>query len=502
MKNTWLIIFFLLNVNGLFAQSNIELRLQAAIDSIYTAHPDAIGIMVHVETPEKGISWSGASGYSNKESKTMLDPKQPALIASSIKTYVSATILRLIEDNLITLEQPVGNLLTKKTRDIFKEDGYDLNAIQIKHLLSHTSGIEDYANEDYIEYKDKHPMYRWTRDEQLALAIKVGNPLGKPGKQFSYADANYLLLTEIIEQVTDLTFYKAMRKLLKYDELGIKNTWFPTLEETPDDTKELVHQYWGAKNWDSSNMDVSWDLYGGGGIACPTKDLALFVHHFFNGDIVKNDSIKNLIFTYLPTKETEQYRYYLGLSEDTYHGMKAYGHGGFWGTVMMHFPSINTSISVYILDRDARRLRRDVLGAVSKVVFDAYSERLNAYTIVEEKSEIEQITATLIDYIEGSTNGQPNRLKKAFHPDLNLYYTKDGELATWSGKKYIEDTKEGQPTGEIGKIISIDYENDIAIAKVQISSQGNTPYIDYFMLMKVKANWMIIHKMFTKRVNK
>lgn len=121
-----------------------------------------------------------------------------------------------------------------------------------------------------------------------------------------------------------------------------------------------------------------------------------------------------------------------------------------------------------------------------------------------ELSDIEKITATLYDYIEGSTNGQPNRLKLAFHEDLNLYYIKNGELKTWSGKAYIEDTKEGKPTGEIGKIISIDYENDIATAKVQISdpnSKGN-PYIDYFMLAKVKGAWTIIHKMFTKRVSK
>jgi len=119
-----------------------------------------------------------------------------------------------------------------------------------------------------------------------------------------------------------------------------------------------------------------------------------------------------------------------------------------------------------------------------------------------EKTEIEKITETLIDYIEGSTNGQPNRLKEAFHPDLNLYYVKNDELKIWSGKAYIESTKEGKPTGEIGKIITIDYENDIAVAKVQISHpENNIPYIDYFMLSKTKGKWIIIHKMFTKRVN-
>lgn len=119
-----------------------------------------------------------------------------------------------------------------------------------------------------------------------------------------------------------------------------------------------------------------------------------------------------------------------------------------------------------------------------------------------DSADITQITETLMDYIEGSTEGQPNRLKKAFHPDLNLYYVKDGELKIWSGKDYIADTKEGKPTGEIGKIIAIDYENDIATAKVQISNPKNsTPYVDYFMLMKTNEKWIIIHKMFTKRVN-
>ena len=119
-----------------------------------------------------------------------------------------------------------------------------------------------------------------------------------------------------------------------------------------------------------------------------------------------------------------------------------------------------------------------------------------------EPTEMEKITATLVDYIEGSTNGQPDRLKKAFHPDLNLYYTKEGELKTWSGTAYIADTKEGQPTGETGKIIAIDYENDLATAKVQITHpKSPTPYVDYFMLVKIKGHWTIVHKMFTKRVN-
>lgn len=127
---------------------------------------------------------------------------------------------------------------------------------------------------------------------------------------------------------------------------------------------------------------------------------------------------------------------------------------------------------------------------------------LMGFQNMKAQTEDALIRKTLNDYIEGSTNGQPDRLKQAFHPNLNLYYIKDGKLKIWSGKAYIEDTKEGKPTGESGKILSVDYENDIAVAKVQISNPRNpVPYIDYFMLLKIEDKWTIVHKAFTKKTS-
>jgi len=122
---------------------------------------------------------------------------------------------------------------------------------------------------------------------------------------------------------------------------------------------------------------------------------------------------------------------------------------------------------------------------------------------ISAQNEIQQITKTLIDYIEGSTDGQPERLKTAFHPDLNLYTVgKDQKLKIWSGESYIADTKEGKPTGEDGTIISIDYENNAAVAKVEISHpKSQSTYVDYFMLLKLEGKWTIIHKMYTKRAS-
>jgi len=337
---------------------------QTIIDSIYQSNPKSIGIMVHIESPKKGISWSGSVGYSDFNLKTDLTPDQPALIASSIKTYISATILRLQEQNKLSIEDAIKNHLTNRTIKLFESDGYDLNRIKIKHLLSHTSGIEGYADDVYLNWVDKNQKHRWTRDEQLELTIKDGNPLGKPEDIFNYTDANYLLCTEIIENVTKKPFYESMRTLLKYEELGFSNTWFPTLENKNKETKSLVHQYWGEKNWDSYNHDISWDLYGGGGIATTTKELAQFSYNLFNDKIIKDKNTLNQIFTTIETKDGKDNKYGLGLSIGNVEGYTSYGHGGFWGTVVLYFPKMDTSIAVFVLERDERILRKTILEAL------------------------------------------------------------------------------------------------------------------------------------------
>ncbi|MEZ5195715.1 MAG: hypothetical protein R2764_04775 [Bacteroidales bacterium] len=101
---------------GAFSQS-IETRFQTLLDSMYTNKPAAVGIMVHVESPERGISWSGSSGFSDKEATEILESNQPALIAICIKTWVSATVLRLVEEKKITTQQAIKNLLSEKNKD-------------------------------------------------------------------------------------------------------------------------------------------------------------------------------------------------------------------------------------------------------------------------------------------------------------------------------------------------------------------------------------------------
>lgn len=137
-------------------------------------------------------------------------------------------------------------------------------------------------------------------------------------------------------------------------------------------------------------------------------------------------------------------------------------------------------------------IKTGVIGTLILIGFNTNAQ------IENSTSEIEQITKTLMDYIEGTANGEPERLRKAFHPDFNLYtVTTTDSLRIRSGEKYISNVKEGKKTNRIGRIISIDYEKDAAMAKVEIVVPNWRVFIDYFLLLKYEGSWHIVHKSYT-----
>jgi len=331
----------------------LEDNFKRIVDSTYQENEDAIGIMVHIEAPKETISWSYAAGYTNKKTKENLDKQQPVLIASNTKTYVSASILKLVELNKISLDQPIKNLIYKKSRKRLEKNGYDVNEITVKNLLSHTSGITDYVTDDYFSFVNKNPNYQWTRDEQIELAMKIAKPL-EAGKTFAYGDINYLLLTEIIEQKTEKPFYVAIRELLDFKKNNLNTTWFVDLEKAPKSILPFANQYSNIFINSSININPSWDLYGGGGLASTSKDLALFFQLLFEGKIIKDKDILAEIYSYVIPQENSN-NYCLGLYNLTsFYGENAYYHGGFWGTDAIYLPKYNTTITVFTLNKEKR----------------------------------------------------------------------------------------------------------------------------------------------------
>lgn len=143
--------------------------------------------------------------------------------------------------------------------------------------------------------------------------------------------------------------------------------------------------------------------------------------------------------------------------------------------------------------------------AQAQSVFGSNTVKASAEEIVtipksdSETGDFEQITEVLNHYIEGTVSGQQQRLRKAFHPDFNLYTVTNDTLWVRSGKQYIADVKEGQKTNRIGRIVSIDIENNAAMAKVEIAIPNWRIFTDYFLLLKYQGSWKIVQKSYSSR---
>lgn len=352
------ILLCTLSFSSLWAQSKEE-KVKQVLDSFYTANPDTKGIALYIYSETQNLSISLAAGYSDSLRTIPLRPEMPFNTASNTKTFVAAAIMKLVEMGRFKTEDGIEKLLDKKLSKRFRQRGYDLKAITVRHLMSHTSGISDYVNDAYFEFVNQHPLYPWTREEQISKCLE-NPPLAHAGDTFKYADINYVLLADIIEKHYKKPFYTAIRELCQYEKNGLHSTWWMLMETPPAGSAPMAHQYWNKYPWDALSMNPSWDLYGGGGLASNCRDMALFFHALFEGRIVKDSSLIHLMTQDLNMKAKSNYR--LGVRVLNLSGSTAYYHGGFWGTDALYLPDQRTSLATLVVERG----KRDLSGALAK----------------------------------------------------------------------------------------------------------------------------------------
>lgn len=349
-------------------ESTAIYKIQSILDSTFMAHPETKGISVHIIAPNIGFTWAGAIGNADTTDRK-LTPDLPGNIASNTKTYVAAAILRLAELGQLNIHQSIAGIISPKTEQLLRKTGYAVDSITIAHLATNTSGIYDFVNiEKYQNYTLTHLDYRWTRDEQIELAMTAGPPRWPQGAKFEYSETGFLILTEIIEHFTHEPFHSAMRKLLKFDALGLNNTWFVLQENAPANSPPLIEQTASRYQSNSLTLDFSFDAFGGGGLAATPRDLAHFSQQLFASNVFDKPETRELLFTTIPTADSIPPSYSFGLMITDVAGHKAYGHGGFWGTQVKYIPDLNISVAVFVLESDAWEVYNGLIEEVVRVL--------------------------------------------------------------------------------------------------------------------------------------
>lgn len=333
-----------------------EQRLQDALDDVVGSDARVPGAVLVARSPD--LDFRGVAGARS------LDEGAPAMrvddlfrAASATKTFVAAAVIVRSEAGALSLDDPLRMRLSAESLLALERGGYDPDAMTVRQLLAHTAGIYDYTETDtFYATIDADPSHRWTRAEQLALAMDDGWVLNEPGDAYAYGDTHYILAGEVLERSTGAGLAEALRSTLRFDAIGLSSTWLESLEDPPaaDAFERLSHPYDG--DVDTRDWDPSWDLYGGGGLATSADDLARFIDALFDGELLGDAALDEML-TVSDVSEGAFFgidgalgiaRFYL---DD---GSACWAGYGYFGTAMVRCPALDLTYACTLNQSEPR----------------------------------------------------------------------------------------------------------------------------------------------------
>ncbi|MBP4048606.1 beta-lactamase family protein [Chromobacterium violaceum] len=184
--------------------------------------------------------WLRSYGWADAASGRAMANDTPLRIGSLSKSFTAALVLRLVDDGLLALDQPLQPLLPQ-----FKLP----DALTASHLLRHRSGLGNHtALPDY--WPTRMQQY-WTPD-QLINDILAHPPLFAPGEGCAYSNTAYALLARLLEILRGKPFAVLLRQMLASAGLsGIR-------DEVEAPATDGARGYWLATEWQAAPpLDIS-----------------------------------------------------------------------------------------------------------------------------------------------------------------------------------------------------------------------------------------------------
>jgi CubicO group peptidase (beta-lactamase class C family) len=252
-------------------------------------------------------------------------------VGSISKEFTAASLLWLEEQGKLSLDDKVAKYFPDLTR---------ANEVTIREILSHTSGYQDYAPQDYII-----PEWTGATTPQAILDQWAKKPLNfDPGTRWQYSNTNYVLAGEIFEKVSG-------EKLLDF----LKRVIFDPLEMTTagDCSDKMANDAVGYTRYALGPPRVvkregpGW-YFAAGELCMVAADVARWDIGFLEKRILSAHSYEEF------TKEVrladgKDTHYALGLQVNDFAGIPAVYHGGEVSGFLADnfiFPTKNASITV------------------------------------------------------------------------------------------------------------------------------------------------------------
>lgn len=339
----------------------IEDRIQQVLDHgirEYEARGVSAAVIFH-----DGKVWTGTSGISH--GTVAIKPDMLFAIGSITKNFVAALTLQLVEEGILSLDDPLSKWLPAYPH-------VDSTAT-LRQLLNHTSGIYMFwSNQRIWDDMTKDESKVWTPEEVLSY---IKEPYFAPGDGWRYSNTNYLFLAMIIEKATGTELSTQFRDRF-WRPLAITNAYLSIQEEIPDNRAHIFgDNFRNDGSWQDTTFfpRASHDSigFGSAGLFMAAEDLARWCHALFEGEIVSQQSMDEMLqfvdHGFLLKKAgyglgVQRFRRKMGSGET------AIGHGGAnIGTAasMVYLPEHHVSVVVMVnTSWRSRDITKDLIACV------------------------------------------------------------------------------------------------------------------------------------------
>ena len=201
------------------------------IQAIVAAYADFSGVIFVREAGH--IIYGRGLGLANRADGIPNTLHTRFATASGTKTFTAVAICQLVDQGKITFDTLIKDCVPQ---DFPHKD----SSVTVHHLLSHTSGLPDYYDEDLPEDVvqkrwDERPIPRVRRPADV-LPLFPDEPFKfAPGERFNYNNGGYILLGLVIEAASGTTYADYVTEHV-FQRAGMVDSGFFPLNALPPRT--------------------------------------------------------------------------------------------------------------------------------------------------------------------------------------------------------------------------------------------------------------------------
>ncbi len=237
------------------------------------------------------VLFSGCYGYANRTFRIKPELDTRFRIASISKMFAAVALLKLCETGKVSLEDSIHTHLDLADTAISKD-------VTLYHLLTHTSGIGDYFDEenatddDWYALWETKPIYTMKTLEDYYELFKNVDANFTPGEKFQYCGAGYILIGMVIEKITGQSYSDYIDELI-FKKLDLRDTAYLNNEQV---TENVADGY--EPEYDDKDTIIGWDknIYtmtplpsADGGATSTVYDLVTFSRALRQGKLLSKE---------------------------------------------------------------------------------------------------------------------------------------------------------------------------------------------------------------------